>query len=161
MDQLQCPNCGGFKNEDKIEYLNLAGGKVLVPGCNTWIVAFLMAGIVWAGCAFLADLVGLTKSETTRNAVQLAIAVLSFVVFLFLLIGGYHGGNKSVKEAIKIHNLECRLCGYKWRWQEGTPYPTVTLRPDLIAKGEQELERKARELRDAEGAFWLNQQRSK
>ena len=33
----------------------------------------------------------------------------------------------------------CYLCGYKWEWQVGTPEPSINVRPDLMAKGEQRL----------------------
>ena len=43
----------------------------------------------------------------------------------------------------------CDLCGYQWQWKPGTPYPSIRVRPDLIAKGEQKLrEEEERRRRD-------------
>ena len=47
------------------------------------------------------------------------------------------------------HEYRCDLCGYQWHWKPGTPYPAVSVRPDLIAKGEQKLrEEEQRRLRN-------------
>jgi hypothetical protein len=40
----------------------------------------------------------------------------------------------------RLYRYLCHLCGYRWTWRTGTPYPPVTVRPDLIAKGEQKLQ---------------------
>ena len=44
---------------------------------------------------------------------------------------------------------KCDLCGYAWYWGPGHPLPSVNIRPDLIAKGEQRLrEEEERRRRD-------------
>lgn len=35
------------------------------------------------------------------------------------------------------YHFLCKLCGYRWHLDPGDPAPAVTVRPDLIAKGEQ------------------------
>ena len=47
-----------------------------------------------------------------------------------------------------VHKYTCQLCGYQWNWQEGTPYPPVMVRPDLIANGVRKLEEEERRRQD-------------
>jgi len=40
------------------------------------------------------------------------------------------------KPDLTIHDFTCQICGYKWTWKEGTPYPKIRVQPELIAKFE-------------------------
>lgn len=63
------------------------------------------------------------------------------------------GGYKCVSEMSKrlrkadpiVFKYHCELCGYNWSWQPDTPWPAVTVRPDVIANGQQLLDQKAAE----------------
>lgn len=42
----------------------------------------------------------------------------------------------------------CELCGFRWEHAQGDPMPTATVRPDLMARGAQDLERRRRMMDD-------------
>jgi predicted RNA-binding Zn-ribbon protein involved in translation (DUF1610 family) len=80
LQQLQCPNCGGYKTRRGSES-NIKGSL------GNFLVGFF-------------QLEFLVRSKPTND---------------------YY----------------CSICGFHWVWEEGTPYPPITVRPDLIAKGEE------------------------
>jgi len=47
----------------------------------------------------------------------------------------------------------CKICGNRWSWETDNP-PTVNVRPDLIAMGEQRLrEQEAQDAANQEAAY--------
>lgn len=66
---------------------------------------------------------------------------------------------RTITEVLPENDYECLLCGYKWRWDSNSRYPTVRVAPDLIAKGELKLKaeaekEQARRNRDLEWNHW-------
>jgi hypothetical protein len=127
VDQVQCPNCGGYKVEithvedvrEKEEITVSSGTNIRRWGC------FILAGIATFGLSFL-----------------------------FLLDRGFREGlvsGKGVKHHYvgKIYYYTCYLCGYKWEWDTRTPRPEVHIRPDLLAKSAQRLEAEEERRRQA------------
>jgi len=155
--QLQCPNCGGFKITDKVIHLDAATQKPItkIGGCGCLFMSFaLLGGVVqilapWASTS--------KQNEPIALAILIGVAILLFTLYL----AAKRGNNRDRSMAQKKHELNCDLCGYRWQWTEGAPYPNVTVNPDLIAKGEAQLQAQAQARRDAEGAFYLYQQRHK
>lgn len=156
-DQLQCPNCGGFKTNDKVIHLDSTTRTPIqsMGSCGCLFVSFLFLG-------GLVQILGPWASSSKQNG-EIANAVLigTVVLLVVIYILSRHTINQRRALALKRHELECNLCGKQWRWDEGDPYPAVTVQPDLIAKGDERLRRIAEERRLAEGAFYLNQQRHK
>lgn len=50
--------------------------------------------------------------------------------------------------------LHCLICGYKWSWEPGDPWPEATVDPDLIAKGNARLEQEEEEAARQRAADW-------
>ncbi|MBL9114308.1 MAG: hypothetical protein JNJ83_04825 [Verrucomicrobiaceae bacterium] len=48
-----------------------------------------------------------------------------------------------------VYDYNCRLCEHQWTWDQTTPYPPVTVRPELIAAGKAKL---AEQQRDRHGS---------
>lgn len=130
-NQVQCPNCGGFKTFNLYDQWKEDNPPVIAGG---YIIPVIL----------------------------LLIFPIGTIIGLYMLF------NQQPQQPAPSPNLyKCQLCAYKWVQKPGQVL-SVNVRPDLIQQGEQQLkeeaearERQARAQRDAEGAFWLNQQQKK
>jgi hypothetical protein len=62
----------------------------------------------------------------------------------------------TVKRTVATrYGFSCELCGYAWVWRTDQPRPPVTVRPDLIAAGNQRLEAEAERRREEDE--WVQQ----
>ena len=50
-----------------------------------------------------------------------------------------------------VFTYHCRLCSHTWTWDQTTPYPEVTVRPELIAAGKARLAQEQRDDRGSHG----------
>ena len=136
-NQVQCPNCGGYRVATETKVIDVERGTTIDFGGAFWF--FLVMGIVGVvgGTSGVIDVVFYGKS-LEYSGVQLCILLptgLLFTIPLIAMIVRYH---KNPMAERYYHT--CWLCGYKWNRGSGEPLPKVTLRPDLITKGEQRLE---------------------
>ncbi len=143
----QCPNCGGFK----VGYQHPGGG------CWPWIGILLGISTVFGIIMSIESGKPPLDSRWGYIADWVAsIACLGGLGVLFL-VGGILGLSPTAP-----HLLECYLCGYKW---DSRTNPQVTVRPDLIIKGEERLRAEAEEERKRQEAawwsWWSQQQRKK
>jgi hypothetical protein len=90
-------------------------------------------------------------------------AILIFVMFglnVACLIWAFITAKSKKKVGYKF---QCAICGYNWDWYIGNPLPTVTVQPNLIAKGElriqEEQEEERKRQRDMEALYWLTHQK--
>ena len=123
-NQIQCSNCGGFK----VDSLDSRGKSAEGVLC----LVFLAAAAI--GALFLINVGGV--------AILLAVPV-GLVALLYLLpmtLDAFGKAGNAIKHS-------CQLCGYSWSVRPGDPAPPVQVRPDLIKKGAEHLERQRR-LRD-------------
>jgi len=121
-NQVQCPNCGAYKINAEIENVPRPEKKL---SYFFWLLAIFF---VIAGC--LLSLLLFVKVSVLPAAVVFGITLIWWLVSL-------KGLDRTT---FKQYNFECELCGYKWTWKEGDPWPEVTVRSDLIAKGYQRLQ---------------------
>jgi hypothetical protein len=131
-NQVQCPNCGGFKIDQNIYQIDPSTGKRIASGCGTWFLEFVVSIVL-----------GLIFSALTQNESMIIVVVP--LVFIPLYIWSEIKRSRAKARSYNIYNYECKLCGYKWAWREGTPLPIINIRPDLIAQGEQRLEEERRQ----------------
>ncbi len=132
-DQAQCPNCGGYKVTQAEKAIN----KEEIYPVRWWD-----------------RLIALILISATGGLILLFSSQLGSMLF-----------GKRVTFETKIgttNHFTCRLCGYEWDWNYGEPWPEVSVRSDLIAKGAQKLaEYEAAERQRQEAAWYLEQQRKK
>jgi len=90
---------------------------------------------------FLAAIVGFWGMYRNEDVIVIsgALAMIVFIA-IFLRLPG-------VKKIATRYWYRCYLCGYEWSWRSDEPKPQVTIRPDLIAKGEQRLEEERKKRR--------------
>lgn len=62
--------------------------------------------------------------------------------------GGWETYGSRSHEATTVYSYNCRLCNHTWTWDQTTPYPEVTVRPELIAAGEARLAQERRDQAD-------------
>lgn len=118
MDQVQCPNCGGYR-----VYQHVASSHL-----ETYTKKLdLISRLIWGGTVFC-SLGLLLLAKGVRD----------------ILFKGEEPGTIQVADS---YQNTCLLCGYQWIWKVGDPLPQAQVRPDLIAAGEQRLreEREAAE----------------
>jgi hypothetical protein len=161
--QVQCPNCGGYKVSTKTATITIdrRSGKA-IEGCGALLLLLIFAVSGWFAVALF---IALMEDPFIRSnpgpfmiCFMVGPAALGGPLFTGLFIRAlstYLKADKVVKE--KYYHA-CLLCGYEWSRWEDEPLPPVTVRPDLIVKGEQKLEEEREEeerrRRDAGGMFY-------
>ena len=133
-NQLQCPNCGGYKVTSGEKPVIK---KVPVP---TWQrLAWGLLGLGLLGLAFFLNMVIDFNSDGALQT-WLYCGCPGIVLTLVALFQ-----STSMKKVGKYWAFSCLLCGYRWEWSEGQPWPKVKVNSDLIVKGAQRLEEEERE----------------
>lgn len=155
MKQVQCPNCGGYRVSEETAYYSDSAGKHLAndPTAPT-------------GCSLLVVAVGVAMFMVVQDTTIKIVGILLVLLASGALVGML-GLTRMIGSANKglhrVNKYACLLCGYRWEWHQGDPLPSVTVRPDLIQKGEQRLQAEEEERRKREEALqalhYLNQQR--
>ncbi len=134
-DQVQCPNCGGYKIKT-VEVKNIFAERAIsLDERKQRAIAFLKmlpASIVLAVISFFS----IKTFDSIMSAYFCSSSII--VVALFLILASMYTKTERVRTG-QIYNYYCYLCGYKWSWETGTPLPKVDVRPDLILAGEQRL----------------------
>ncbi|MBK9600647.1 MAG: hypothetical protein IPO36_02215 [Anaerolineales bacterium] len=123
----------GSKKEQKKVQANGCGSTATGFGCFTG----MGIGIVWLVSLFSASII----------AIGLACILFTIAAVIAIWIGvSDHLGRKEKqrngvsvevsKEFTSGYRYYCHICGNHWKWMIGTPYPKVTVRPDLLARVE-------------------------
>ena len=145
MAQVQCPNCGGYKIDEKAFVRKPKSGQLSFDQIALILLVSFGLGSWW-----------LWKGNTLWGVLSIVGGLISYTILLALL------SNRP-----SVYHRTCMLCGYKWTWESGQPEPRIRVRPDLIQKGMQKLEEEEREEREErqrqqeEAAYWLHQQMKK
>ena len=124
--QVQCPNCGGYKaTSAKLMQQSPVSSSQRIRNI---IIYLVLLGLSIVGVIFFP---GLGRS----------ICGFSAVVFLVVFLTYLFRSNITIARVVpNAYQFTCTICGYRWEWREGQPWPDVHVRPDLIVKGEQRLE---------------------
>lgn len=124
-DQVQCPNCGGYRISfsqitEKLstkEYKPIS--QLLLWG---WRFCFVVTCVITFGLYLLVLLIPDIRRLTFSGLWPTTTKVVGF-------------------------NYACALCNYCWSWMIGAPKSEVHIRPDLILKGAQKLQEEEEERR--------------
>ncbi len=146
-NQAQCPNCSGYKLDTNLTKIDPETGKKIGSGCGTGLLVSLGGMIIFGLVALILDFLG------AKNEKWLVVPFLSYIGFM-----GWFANkeNQRKKRAYNLYNFYCQICGNRWEWREGTPYPKVKVDPELIAKGNQLLEEQQRQQDAAALNYLLN-----
>lgn len=148
MSDVQCPNCGGYKVSTTKDEVLTRQVERKVPIQFTWgkwfrymLYTSVAAGVFLLLLAFaLFNSSGVHNSIATLLIVGVPLALWWIFNLLYVPVAMRDTANgKSVKrtETVTIghiYHYYCTICGKEWAWQTGTAKPSVTVRPDLIAK---------------------------
>jgi hypothetical protein len=154
-NQTQCPNCGSFKVRSSTAHLTKDGKEVLPWDDYPWIVAGVIVIFGSVSCCLgvgaLIPLIGTNRLPISQY--QLVGGMGFSIVFLGAglilgLLAFWIVRRSAGRRFISVHRHECDLCGFHWQQVAGDPLPVVNLRPDLMAKGQQEQERRRRQMDD-------------
>ncbi|MDP2673647.1 MAG: hypothetical protein Q8Q00_01930 [Dehalococcoidia bacterium] len=137
MAQIQCCNCGGYKTSwVSSRYFELKTGREGTPRGN-WPWAAYTLWFLGALVVAIPVTVGLAQGDPSSFGGLLVLALWSAP---FLAIA-YWNETKPRKEMLREEcGYSCDICGYTWTSGQGEPAANITVRPDLIAKGNQLLE---------------------
>jgi hypothetical protein len=134
-NQLQCPNCGGYKVTSQI-------GSITKSFPLTWEQRSRRIG-----CSMvLTGVLGVVLQNSLSNGkiiISLIVGMLILISFLVLLFLVFERTRTIVVG--KSYTSTCLLCGYQWQWLEGQPRTDVNVKPDLIAMGAKRLEEEERQ----------------
>jgi rubredoxin len=150
LDQVQCPNCGGFRVADDKKTYPIYGDRIPFRKSIPSLVLTVITLVV--GILILRDP---PPGEFFGNDfIDLGVMLVSFSGFVLIgyIYVGLTGGARKVDRLVTEHRYTCSLCGYAWEWSPGDPWPKVTVRPDLIAKGANRLRKEDQSNREA--AHW-------
>lgn len=155
MDQVQCPNCGGYKVSTEVKILNRnTGAELAAPGCLLW------GYIAFFGFSLLFGIYLLAESES-GSSIRSQAGSMIFGSFIMLLPAIWALVKYSRTEKIERYDNHCLLCGYRWSRRTDEPLPKVNVQPDLIAAGEQRLQEMAKRRQDAADLWHMTHQRGK
>ena len=142
-DQVQCPNCGGRKvNVEKKEAIKETKEKRSSFGKALFYVIGVL--IAWAIISKLCS------SILAKFAIGISWIpwILSGLLSLVIILNTIPSAASMSRKIGTRYHYHCQLCGYRWKWKTGVLLPTVTIRPDLIARGEQRLEEEYRKVQE-------------
>jgi hypothetical protein len=150
--QVQCPNCGGFKtNIDRIRKANPATRREYANIRDFgWIIVIICAGL-FSGLLMFNNIGSQDGSSIKGMGIFIILLALVGLFFIFYLI-------RRRKDAVNKYYFHCTICGYQWNRLETEPEPPVTIRPDLIQKGDEELKKQQA---GAAAAYYEQQRRNK
>jgi len=129
-NQLQCHNCGGYKLESNLTEIDPKTGNKVGSSCFPLFFGVVILPVFFIGSWLVVGYQG-------ENAY---IIVLVWFVWL---IWSSIATSQAKKRAYNLYNFHCNLCGYRWQWREGKPWPEVKVQPNLIAAGARRLEKEA------------------
>jgi len=148
-DQVQCPNCGGYKvSGSAIIEKVFPEEREVRPLGTSYIIFFWVLFLTFVILTLGIGLLFLFSSQIRKPL----------------------GGKQELVKTSRVagYHYTCQLCGYQWTRRVGTPQPEVHVRSDLIAKGEQRLKEERRRREEAEeaaaaaaAAWWLQQRQKK
>lgn len=118
-DQLQCPNCGGFK-VDTTKTESIGQDSKSVGGVRGLLLGLLFMFVLLPIMVFF------------------AVPVITFPISssIWKWYQKLLENQRGYVEQAKRYWYRCELCGFAWQWRTDEPYPEVQARPDLIAKAE-------------------------
>ena len=125
-EQVQCPNCGGYRVVAFSQITEKLPTKEYKPISPFWIWLIRIGFVVICFVAWGIPLLLLLSSDIRRLIFTGQVTMIGKVV-------GY--------------NYSCGLCNYRWSWIIGTPKPEVHIQPDLIKRGMQKLQEEDEERR--------------
>jgi hypothetical protein len=127
-NQEQCPNCGGYKIDRSIKRIDPKTGKQYESRFRD---------IMWIPISALLILCFYTFIPNPIYSCGFAALVIAASIIV---------SKRSIEaHTYPLYSYYCNLCGYRWEWHEGQPWPKVKVNPDLMARGAQKLEEEARE----------------
>ncbi len=138
-NQVQCPNCGGFKvDENSIESDPKSGRKIKTSSCGSWIAGIIVA-IIALACISMASMSILDRlpnnNQTILNLIGYGGTAFCIGFGILIVVLSERNRKSALARAKTIYNYYCQICGYRWSWRAGDFLPQVTVRSDLIAKG--------------------------
>lgn len=170
-DQVQCPNCGGFRTQTISKNSIHAPGGARAPtlgvklgrmGCVlfTAIASLYLTLLMCVEITFGRGL-GPASEEIV---IPFSVALFGVPLVVALLVGvamwrrvmplPMHVQGPVIGT---MYYYDCYLCGYRWSWRTGTPKPEIHVRPDLIAKGAQRLEEEEAAFQDAAAHYFAEE----
>ena len=145
-NQVQCPNCGGYKITSAEKPI-----KEKVPTPILQRVTNGVLGLALIGLGLYIYSIGL-RSDISSDGGTIYAWTCGCPGALLLLVALF--SSTQLKQVGKYYQFSCLLCGYSWEWREGQPWPKVKANPDLIAKGAQRLEEEDEEERKRQEALY-------
>jgi rubredoxin len=128
-NQVQCPNCGGYKTDvEKVESIgaytkDTPARNLLAAILGLFIGLPIMLVLVCAAIAFFIMIITIPLGIVLWRVAQLLPEYITNAI-------------KGYKEHAKQYWYKCEICGYSWVWREGQPLPKVNVRPEFLAKME-------------------------
>ncbi len=158
-DQIQCPNCGGYRvTAKRKELLDPRTGR-RAGSCLEVVLLATMQAFLYISVVTPCAVVGVFLQRGRAGVPHaLLLLVLGAAMFLVTRAGTAYFTRRYTVE--RLH-LECQLCGYRWSWRTDEPLLQYRADPELIQRGAQKLseEAEARRLQEQAAAQFLDHQR--
>jgi len=133
--QVQCPNCGGSYVDTKIELLDLKSKTKFEFGCGFWFFMFMGGMMVALGINVLMN------PNEYEGMEKIGLSCFAMPFGILILIAGITAVLRYLKgQMIEQYHHTCWYCSYRWSRRADEPFPSITVRPDLILAGKQRLQ---------------------
>lgn len=167
IDQVQCPNCGGFRVSVHSEsFFHRVTGEDLrlrwternsnsCLNALVWLPVLMVSACIFGVVAGAVAMVGLAVSGNEELSPQLVFAsvisgTVAGITSLATMFFMTRPRPALVEQALRRLTYRCVICGYLCTWPERASAQKITVRTDLIAKGYERLEREK-----ASDLWWL------
>jgi rubredoxin len=115
-EQVQCPNCGQYKTVAKQRFYS---NRLAVITQNRLFIGLMGLASIFLFGPLAFKLFDILLGPASSN-LSFCLAVLAG---FSMWVGFSFWSTQLQRKAIRVHRYTCRVCGYRWNWREGTPFP--------------------------------------
>lgn len=143
-EQVQCPNCGGFRTEDHGD-----GSSVNIKALGLFILVTAIIEFIYVFLHHREDnlemKIIIVSLIVTFISMGVAIVLGLFTFIISLVIPTPPRFFKIPPREDGSIKYSCHLCGYRWLHSPHAPGPQINVNRELIRLGEERLRREEEE----------------
>jgi rubredoxin len=114
--QVQCPSCGAHKTVAERWFYS---HKLAVISQSP-----LFIGLMGLASIFIFGPLAFKVFDAILGSASSTLSFCLAVLFGFVAWASFSFWSTQLqRKATRVHKYRCQMCGYRWEWREGTPFP--------------------------------------